>query len=157
MTKYLKITTVVITAVSGWFLLKHITDALFATYIIGLVAGLVFNIVIFWDQFNKPKPSSLESFVNSSKIEDLQNVIDEQREVIDSYESMLDEQLVEVECDCGKPLFKGILIPNQDNLCVCGSCKENYKILIEYNKILVAQPLNDEQIFNNLTANVEKK
>ena len=156
MMKYLKITAAVITAVSGWFVLKHITDAAFASYVIGSVIGVIANIVIYWDHFIKSKDPQLELPTIPYNIEDMQNTIDEKQEVIDSYELMLDEQLIQLECDCGNPLFKGILLPNQDNICVCNSCKETYRILIEYNKILVAQPLNDEQIFNNLTKNIEK-
>ena len=156
MMKYLKITTAVITTVSGWFLLKHITDALFASYVIGLVIGVIANIVMYWSHFIKSKNLQLELPTIPYNIEDMQNAIDEKQEVIESYEIMLDEQVIQLECDCGNPLFKGILLPNQENICVCNSCKETYKILIEYNKILVAQPLNDEQIFNNLTKNIEK-
>jgi len=78
------------------------------------------------------------------------DLISEKDEVIQEYEILLDEQLVSIPCSCGSELFKGILLPNSENLTECKSCKEKYKIFISYDSILVSEPSDNNLIFENL-------
>lgn len=73
------------------------------------------------------------------------------KDVIVEYEDMLSEQLVQLECNCGKTLFDGILIPKNENICICPSCNEKYKVLVSYDSILITDTLNDEDIFDKIT------
>lgn len=82
--------------------------------------------------------------------QDLIDLISEKDEVIQEYEKLLDEQFVSIPCNCGNELFQGILLPNSENLTECKSCKEKYKIFISYDSILVAQPADNNTIFENL-------
>jgi hypothetical protein len=80
----------------------------------------------------------------------LLELINEKDEVIQEYERLLDEQFVNIPCNCGSDLFQGILLPNSENLTECKNCKEKYKIFISYDSILVAQPADNNTIFENL-------
>lgn len=78
------------------------------------------------------------------------NLISEKDEVIQEYEILLDEQIVSIPCSCGSELFKGILLPNSENLTECKYCKEKYKIFISYDSILISEPSDNNTIFENL-------
>lgn len=87
---------------------------------------------------------------NGQDNQDLIGLISEKDEVIQEYEKLLDEQFVSIPCNCGNELFQGILLPNSENLTECKHCKEKYKIFISYDSILVAQPADNNTIFENL-------
>lgn len=87
---------------------------------------------------------------NEQNDQDLIDLISEKDEVIQEYEKLLDEQLVSIPCNCGNELFLGILLPNSENLTECKHCKEKYKIFISYDSVLVAEPADNNTIFENL-------
>ena len=88
--------------------------------------------------------------ISTQDTQDLLDLITEKDEVIQEYEKLLDEQFVSIPCNCGNELFQGILLPNSENLTECKHCKEKYKIFISYDSILVAQPIDNNTIFENL-------
>jgi hypothetical protein len=110
--------------------------------LIFLLTGIHFII-----NLTKNTKNSNNNDVNS---EELLELINEKDEVIQEYERLLDEQFVNIPCNCGGDLFQGILLPNSENLTECKNCKEKYKIFISYDSILVAQPADNNTIFENL-------
>jgi hypothetical protein len=75
---------------------------------------------------------------------------EEQRKVILDYEDIFDSLLVELPCVCGGNTFQGLFSPNTDNVVQCEKCKQYYKVDINYNTVLVSEPLNIEQTFDEL-------
>lgn len=149
MINYIKIAAALSTLGVIWGLCSHILDKVMATYIIGVIICIGLNAWLYWTMFNNEKKPD-ESPPTITIPLDYQDKLQELSEVVAEYENILDDQLVYVECDCGAPLFKGILSPTGDNMCFCKKCKETYKIQVNFAKILVAQPLNDEAIFDSL-------
>jgi hypothetical protein len=85
-----------------------------------------------------------------SDLQKFEELLQEKDEVINSYEVMLDEQVVSIDCNCGSTLFKGILIPNAENICKCAKCAETYKVFVSYDSVLVADPLTSDAVFDKL-------
>jgi len=85
-----------------------------------------------------------------SDLQKFEELLQEKDEVINSYEVMLDEQVVSIDCNCGSTLFKGILIPNAENICKCSKCSETYKVFVSYDSILIADPLTSDAVFDKL-------
>lgn len=103
----------------------------------------------------KPELQSVSVVKNNESESELINAMEkliEQEEVLQQYELMLSEQEVELPCNCGEVLFRGILIPNNENMCTCQSCKETYKVIISYDSFLINSELNAGQIFDKLNA-----
>lgn len=74
----------------------------------------------------------------------MQDTILHLEEILDNYEEQLDSQVVDVECNCGKSLFKGILYPNEDNICKCPHCESTYRVNLKKELALLSQPLYDD-------------
>ncbi len=70
----------------------------------------------------------------------------EQLDVINEYEGIFDAQLVELPCVCGGNTFKGLFTPNTDNEVQCEKCKCNYKVNINYDTVLISEPLDQKSI-----------
>ena len=83
----------------------------------------------------------------SSKLEEQENVIGE-------YEKIFDSQLVELPCVCGGNTFQGLFSPKTENTVQCEKCKQYYKVDINYNTVLISEPLNIEQTFDQLVTDV---
>lgn len=101
----------------------------------------------------KPELESASVVKNNESESELINAMEkliEQDEVIQQYELMLSEQEIQLPCDCGEVLFSGILIPNNENMCTCPSCKETYKVIISYDSLLITGELNSSQIFDKI-------
>ena len=80
--------------------------------------------------------------------------LEEQESVISEYEKIFDSQLVELPCVCGGNTFQGLFSPNTDNVVQCEKCKQHYKVDINYNTVLISEPLNIEQTFDELVGKV---
>lgn len=75
---------------------------------------------------------------------------EEQLEVIKEYEQIFDAQLVELPCICGGNTFKGLFSPNTDNEVQCEKCKNNYRVNINYDTVLISEPLDQKTIDKTL-------
>jgi hypothetical protein len=82
-------------------------------------------------------------------IGELEQVKEEQYTVIKEYEELFDLQLVELPCICGGNTFKGLFSPNTPNEVQCEKCKNNYRVEINYDTVLISEPL--DQSTNNKT------
>lgn len=80
----------------------------------------------------------------------LEELVSEQKEVISEYETIFDAQLVELPCVCGDNIFKGLFSPSSENICSCEKCKNTYRVTIQYDTVLISEPLNNEEIFTQL-------
>ena len=91
-----------------------------------------------------------DNLIKQNDMEEVASMLSEMDEVIKEYEAMLSEQVVQLPCNCGKPLFEGILIPNAENICECSSCKEKFKVLISYDSILMTDPVDTSAVYNDI-------
>jgi hypothetical protein len=98
--------------------------------------------------FLNKKPSE------ASKVEDLvadlDKIIGEQAQVIDDYEQIFDSQLVELPCVCGGNTFQGLFSPKTENIVECEKCKNKYRVNVTYDSVMISEPLDIEQSFEEL-------
>lgn len=80
----------------------------------------------------------------------LESIMEEQDSVIVEYEKVFDSQLVELPCICGGNTFVGLISPTLPNVVRCESCKNNYRVEVSYNSVLISDPLNLERTFEEL-------
>ena len=91
----------------------------------------------------KPKTATI---IPDSELEELYKdlndrgeTIEDQILVIAEYEGLLDEQVVDMPCNCGESMFRGILVPKTENICTCPSCKSSYKVMVSYDSIQISE------------------
>lgn len=78
---------------------------------------------------------------------------EEHLKVIKEYEDIFDTQLVELPCVCGGNTFKGLFTPNTANEVQCEKCKNNYRVNINYDTVLISEPL-DQRSINESISNI---
>jgi len=81
---------------------------------------------------------------------DLETINEEQTRVIKDYEDIFDTQLVELPCVCGGNTFKGLFSPNTENEVQCEKCKNNYRVTINYDTVLLSEPMDQKIIDKTL-------
>ena len=79
-------------------------------------------------------------------IEIYEKALDEQVIVIKDYEDIFDSQLVELPCSCGGNTFKGLFSPNLENLVTCEKCSNNYRVVVNYDAVLISEPLDQKEL-----------
>ena len=83
-------------------------------------------------------------------IDEYETMTTEHLKVIKEYEDIFDTQLVELPCVCGGNTFKGLFTPNTDNDVQCEKCKNNYRVNINYDTVLISEPLDQRGIDKTL-------
>jgi hypothetical protein len=83
-------------------------------------------------------------------VSDLDKIIGEQTQVIEEYEQIFDSQLVELPCVCGGNTFQGLFSPKTENIVECEKCKNKYRVTISYDSVMISEPLNIDQTFDQL-------
>jgi hypothetical protein len=83
-------------------------------------------------------------------VTELEVIKEEQLGVIKEYEEIFDAQLVELPCICGGNTFKGLFTPNTDNEVQCEKCKCNYRVNINYDTVLISEPLDQKSVDKTL-------
>jgi hypothetical protein len=81
--------------------------------------------------------------------------IEELEVVLKDYEDIYDRQQWEIPCNCGQNTFVGLFSPYADNICECEKCKSKYRITLNYESILMSEPLDNDTIFNSLKTRLE--
>ena len=71
--------------------------------------------------------------------------------MIEDYENIFDTQVCEVPCVCGKNVFRGLFVPNVDNIIECGECESHYNVQVTLNPILVSEPMDNEAAISDLS------
>ena len=89
-------------------------------------------------------------------IQEQENSLVEQLEVISEYEKILDTQFTTIECDCKEGHFDGFFENNVENLVKCDKCGNHYKVTVNYNAVLVSDVRASDEIFDEITKNIEK-
>ena len=87
-------------------------------------------------------------------IAELDGIIGEQTQVIDEYEKIFDSQLVELPCVCGGNTFQGLFSPKTENVVECEKCKNKYRVTVNYDSVMISEPLNVEQTFDELVGTI---
>ena len=77
-------------------------------------------------------------------VTEYETMTEEHLKVIREYEEIFDAQLVELPCVCGGNTFKGLFTPNTENDVQCEKCKCNYRVNINYDTVLIAEPMNQK-------------
>jgi len=86
-------------------------------------------------------------------INEYETMTEEYLKVIKEYEEIFDTQLVELPCVCGGNTFKGLFTPNTENNVQCEKCKNNYRVNINYDTVLISEPL-DQRSLNESISNI---
>ena len=83
-------------------------------------------------------------------IQSLDQIIGEQTQVLDDYERIFDSQLVHLPCVCGGNTFEGLFSPNSENIVECEKCKNKYRVSVDYNSVLISEPMDFNKSFDEL-------
>jgi hypothetical protein len=83
-------------------------------------------------------------------IYELETMLEDNTQVIKDYEEIFDAQLVELPCVCGGNTFKGLFTPNTDNEVQCERCKNTYRVTINYDTVLLSEPMDQKIIDKTL-------
>lgn len=83
--------------------------------------------------------------------------IEELEEVLKDYEGIYDAQQWEIPCNCGQNTFVGLFSPYAENICECEKCKSKYKVTLNYESILMSEPLDNDTIFDSLKTRLESE
>lgn len=87
--------------------------------------------------------------------QEMEGIVAEQTEILEEYERIFDSQLVELPCVCGGNTFKGLFSPNVENVVTCEKCKNKYRVTVNYESVLITEPLNLNQKFDQLVGKVD--
>jgi hypothetical protein len=98
---------------------------------------LGFGVYHFWKQSEYKTDTTFEQTLAEYETE-----LGEQLTVIQEYEQIFDSQLVELPCICGGNTFQGLFSPKTDNIVQCEKCKCKYKVSIQYDTILISEPMD---------------
>lgn len=104
--------------------------------------------------FRKVEVKDPEDDLKLELIEKMDNIIQEQDIVLKNYEDIFDSQLVKLPCVCGGNTFEGLFSPNTDNIVVCENCKNKYKVTVDYQSVLISEPLDLNKQFDELVGKV---
>lgn len=83
-------------------------------------------------------------------VSELDGIIGEQAKILEEYEQIFDSQLVELPCVCGGNTFQGLFSPKTENIVECEKCKNKYRVTINYDSVMISEPLNIDQTFDQL-------
>lgn len=81
--------------------------------------------------------------------------IAKQADVVKEYEDIFDSMLVKLPCICGGNTFEGLFSPNTVNEVTCENCKNKYNVTIQYDTVLISEPLNLEQPFEKMIGKID--
>lgn len=113
---------------------------------VAILIPVAFGILYFIDR----KTANTLELDNDIKI--LMDTVDHQTEILDEYERIFDSQLVELPCVCGGNTFQGLFSPKTENIVTCDKCKNNYRVDIHYESVLISEPMNVEKTFEELVS-----
>ena len=110
-----------------------------------LSALLIGGWLIYFNSIGKLNDSTT---VINEKLQEYEMVIDELNAIIKEFEIIFDQQTVELPCVCGGNTFKGLFSPTMDNFCECEKCNNKYKVTLDFDTILISEPLENQSIFD---------
>ena len=116
------------------------------TIIVSFSMGFVFKSLIgFWEGVVGAFIIQFLAFyvIAIQKKEDIEPTVDIASEIIDL-------QTVPVACPCGKHVITAPVFFNADNSFTCEKCGSKFKVEVSYDTVLLTEPLNIENVFNQL-------
>lgn len=116
-----------------------------------------------WYTYTKDQETTLVN-AYKEKLEDVESRLvdaevysDELETVVKNYEVVFSKHEWEIPCNCGENTFVGLFSPYVENICTCEKCKNSYKITLNYESILMTEPMNNEEIFDSLKTRIESE
>lgn len=126
-----------------------ISDYLSFSKAVSLITPLVAGLLYILDKKLSPDTSERDMQINI-----LGATVEQQTEILDEYERIFDSQLVELPCICGGNTFQGLFSPKTENIVTCDKCNNNYRVDIQYEAVLISEPLNIEKSFDELVGKI---
>lgn len=80
---------------------------------------------------------------------------EELKMVVAEYEEIFDSQVAEIPCNCNDNVFRGIFSPSLDNIVECDKCKNKYKVTMNYDTVLMTEPLDNDAMFHSLKTSLQ--
>ena len=68
----------------------------------------------------------------------------------DLNEEIINLQTIPISCPCGKIVFSAPVFYNTENSFLCEKCGSRFKVELNYDTVLLTEPVNIENIFNQL-------
>jgi Zn finger protein HypA/HybF involved in hydrogenase expression len=65
-------------------------------------------------------------------------------------EEIINLQTIPISCPCGKNTFTGPVFYNTENSFLCEKCGSQFKVELNYETVLLTEPLNIANVFNQL-------
>jgi hypothetical protein len=127
-------------------MLKIIGVSLTITFLVSVGIGFVLKDVIgFWEGFVGSLVAQFLCFYflssHNKKPELFEpNIADE----------VINLQTIPISCPCGKHTFTAPVFYNTDNSFLCEKCGSRFKVELNYDTVLLTEPLNIENVFNQL-------
>lgn len=104
-------------------------------------------------EVDKELEKDVESYREAAEL--LESKLEETIQILDDYEEIFDSQVVNIPCICGDNMFSGILSPNIENEVRCEKCQNLFKISINYDTVLVSEPMIDTTVVTEKIKNVK--
>jgi hypothetical protein len=110
------------------------------------------SIIYYFVIFNEDPPATSDNSEFDKIVEELGGMVEEQGGVIKEYEDIFDQQLVELPCVCGGNTFRGLFSPKVENIVECEKCESKYRVTVNYNSVLISEPLdiNDDSLIKKM-------
>ena len=126
---------------------KLIGLPLFITILVSLGIGFVLKDILgFWEGV---VGSVIIQFLGFYYLTSIQTKNNKQQEP-DIVEEIINLQTVPISCPCGKHTFTAPVFYSADNSFLCEKCGSKFKVELSYETVLLTEPLNIENIFNQL-------
>lgn len=122
----ISITITLLLSLGAGFVLKDILgfwQGFVSAVIVQFVASYIFNIL-------KKEPIITQSDDDASRLIEMQTTL--------------------IECPCGRNSFAAPIFLNFENLFLCDKCGSKFRVELNYDSILVTEPLNIENAYNAL-------
>jgi len=68
----------------------------------------------------------------------------------DISEEIINLQTIPISCPCGKHTFTAPVFYNTENAFLCEKCGSRFKVELSYETVLLTEPLNIANVFNQL-------
>ena len=125
---------------------KVIGFSLGITILISLGLGFVLKDIIgFWEGFVVGIIAQFLGFYLLS-LRNKNNIVEEP----DLSDEIINLQTIPITCPCGKHTFTAPVFYNTENMFTCEKCGSKFKVELNYDTVLLTEPLNIENVFNQL-------
>lgn len=125
---------------------KVIGFSLVITLLISTGLGFVLKDVIgFWEGFVAAIIAQFLGFYLLS-LRNKNTIVEEP----DLSDEIINLQTIPISCPCGKHTFSAPVFYNTENAFTCEKCGSRFKVELNYDTVLLTEPLNIENVFNQL-------